>query len=492
MKNDFENSIKTLSSRARRVLADLSVTDTDSFLKITIDDLIKIRSCGKKTIAEIGALQESLSGSIQTSQISNALPECENILPDAFEALLGILSKRTKNILKSLSIKDLKAFLMLNSDQLFNCRHCGQKTINEILNIQSGIKSFVLHQINEKGVLKPEELIKAPCFNRISTVGKNGNTGDIQDIFADVNNPTLCLTRWVNELSHSKKQSKAFKLRKGMIGSPPMTLDAIGEQIGVTKERVRQMIIQTEKAATSRQHRLKPLMDAALSIVKTNSGMVSLEELIRMMLCKGKDGEKLKYATGLIKFFAGLKIWTDQGLKLENKIVFLNDSSNFLVLHLTSIIEEVASNCADEKIDDKLWSIDSQLLKDSLTKKLPTTNEVQTIGALSDAILDRVLEQLQNKVKNYNGRVYSLILWKLRFGNVTQVLDAALHWIDKPAHYREVYEYAHKWRPDISEVNAYAVLIKVKMHSYGIGVFLCIRIISIYLKILSGRWKNGS
>jgi hypothetical protein len=38
------------------------------------------------------------------------------------------------------------------------------------------------------------------------------------------------------------------------------------------------------------------------------------------------------------------------------------------------------------------------------------------------------------------------------------VLDAALHWIGQPAHYREVYEYALKWRPDISEVNAYAIL----------------------------------
>jgi hypothetical protein len=51
---------------------------------------------------------------------------------------------------------------MVNSDQLIQCRHCGQKTINEILTIQSGIKSFILHQIDEKGFLKPEELIKAP------------------------------------------------------------------------------------------------------------------------------------------------------------------------------------------------------------------------------------------------------------------------------------------------------------------------------------------
>jgi hypothetical protein len=95
------------------------------------------------------------------------------------------------------------------------------------------------------------------------------------------------------------------------------------------------------------------------------------------------------------KIFSGLKMWTDQGLKLENNIVFLNDSSNFLVLHLTNIIKEVASTYADEKIDEKLWNLDSQLLKDSLIKKLPTTNEAQTINTISDALFDNVLENFQ-------------------------------------------------------------------------------------------------
>jgi hypothetical protein len=307
MKNNFENSIKSLSSRAKQVLSNLGVTDKDSFLNITRDELIKFRGCGKKTITEIETLQQSLSGSIKTSRISNALTEYEYNSPDAFDVLLGVLSKRSRNILKSLLINDLKAFLMLNSDQLIQCRHCGKKTISEILTIQSEIKSFILHQIDEKGFLKPEELIKAPCFNRISTVGRKENSGDIQDIFANIHNPAPWLYRWINELSQSKKKAQTFMLRQGMTGSPPMTLNAIGEQIGITKERVRQVVIQVEKAATNQQHRLKPLMDAASGIVETNGGMLSLDELTRMLLCKGQDGEQLKHATGLIKFFTGLQ-----------------------------------------------------------------------------------------------------------------------------------------------------------------------------------------
>jgi hypothetical protein len=136
----------------------------------------------------------------------------------------------------------------------------------------------------------------------------------------------------------------------------------------------------------------------------------------------------------------------------------LNERSQLLINHLTSIVEDIASTCADEKIDEKLWSIDKQLLKDSLIKKLPTKNETQTIITISDTLFDTVLGKLENKLKRYEGRVYSLMLWKVRFGNATQVLDAALRWLGKPAHYREVYEYALRWRPDISGVNAYAIL----------------------------------
>ncbi|MFO8086669.1 MAG: hypothetical protein R6T91_02530 [Bacteroidales bacterium] len=120
MNNDFENTIKTLSSRTKRILADLSVKDKESLLKITHEDLIKIRGCGKKTIEEIVALQESLGETVKTTQALNALPEFEKIPSGAFEALLGILSKRARNILKKLGIKDLKTFMLVKSDQLFN------------------------------------------------------------------------------------------------------------------------------------------------------------------------------------------------------------------------------------------------------------------------------------------------------------------------------------------------------------------------------------
>lgn len=106
MRSDFESIIKNLSSRAKRVMADLSVKDIETLLKITPKDLIKIRGCGKKTIEEIEALQESLSETSKTSQKSDVLPELIMTPSGVFEALLGIPSKRAINILKKMGIND--------------------------------------------------------------------------------------------------------------------------------------------------------------------------------------------------------------------------------------------------------------------------------------------------------------------------------------------------------------------------------------------------
>lgn len=83
-----------------------------------------------------------------------------------------------------------------------------------------------------------------------------------------------------------------------MLGLAPMTLDRVGKQVGrVSRERARQMESAVEKraAAQFQQKRLRPLIDAAASIVQRRGGMVALDKLTKAVLCKGKDGDQLTY-----------------------------------------------------------------------------------------------------------------------------------------------------------------------------------------------------
>lgn len=61
-------------------------------------------------------------------------------------------------------------------------------------------------------------------------------------------------------------------------------------------------------------------------------------------------------------------------------------------------------------------------------------------------------------LKAHKDRVYSISLWRLRFGNITQMLDTALRQMGKPSHYTEVAKNMHIWRTGFSERNAHAAL----------------------------------
>jgi len=122
------------------------------------------------------------------------------------------------------------------------------------------------------------------------------------------------------------------------------------------------------------------------------------------------------------------------------------------------MIMGVASAAADEQHSHELWSIDREGLKKALRESAVTISGTSPLANISDALLDAVLRQCRMQLKAHKDRVYSVGLWRLRFGNIIQMLDAVLQHIGKPAHFSEVAEHACKWRPGLSERNVHAAL----------------------------------
>jgi RNA polymerase primary sigma factor len=86
------------------------------------------------------------------------------------------------------------------------------------------------------------------------TGGGGGRSGDeemsISDIVADTHNPTpdesVCGSDELRQLGElldafDERAAKILKLRYGLEGQDPMTLKQIGQHIGLTRERVRQI-----------------------------------------------------------------------------------------------------------------------------------------------------------------------------------------------------------------------------------------------------------
>jgi len=571
---DFEGLLENLSVRAKRVLADLAITDVSSLLRLTQKELIQVWNCGKKTLAELVALQSKLRLQYKwenTPALKNNL-DYDKAPIEVFEAVQNVLKARSVGVLRKIGIDSLNSFMMLNIEQLLMCKNCGPKTANEILRIQADIAKFAREISQKPKDFQPEQLLAAPClrgtdisFSKLrlrieqeaiqelkdelryndesmevfeaikstlsirgahvlEALGVNSTTSfmtlnieellkcrncgrktakeilriqaDIavfardliresndfqveqllaapclagittdqenakseEGIFADVEDPAPWLFKWIRGLARSEKQATAFMLRYGMLGRAPMTLEAIGNILKITRERVRQLVKKIEESATyHQQERLSPLITSATEIVQQRGGIVTLAELTKALFCKGKDGDQLLNATKLVQFFSIFPAWRNAGLRLQDDIVS-NSTSQILVLRLTGVIEEVASTLADEKHNGNLWSIDRRRLKDALIERVSIVSELSSLADISDALLDTVINQCRDRVRAYKGRVYSADLWHLRFGNIIKMLDIILYRVGKPVHFKEVTELASKWRPNISENNVHSNL----------------------------------
>lgn len=461
----LESITENLSIRAKRVLVNLGVKDEVSLLRITRDDLKMVWSCGKKTIAEIEVLQSKLRPKNEQEIIKaqrNTL-DFANAPKEVFHAVQSILGVRGLHVMEDLNVDNLGAFMMLQKGHLLKCRNCGRKTADEIIRIQTGIIDFAHDSLQNYSKFQPEQLLAAPCLFNNKSDQNESNT--VEGVFVDADNPAPWLADWVRSLSRSEKQAHAFMLRKGMLGFTPMTLELVGEKVGgVSRERARQMEVALEKRASTplQQHRLRPLIDLIATKVKLNGGMIGLNELTKDVLSKGENGKQLMFATELLSFFSTLKVWRDAGLKLRKDGLVSHEDSRSIIHQLVKIIEDVASANADERHADELWSIDRKTLKEALQKNFATKYGRSQLVNISDALLDTILKQCRKRLKAHKDRVYSISLWLLRFGNITQMMDTVLLQMGKPSHFTEVAKYMHIWRTGFSERNAHAALDRSK------------------------------
>ncbi len=479
---EYGNEIFYLSSRARKILVRLGVQDISGLLNLTYSDLSKTWSCGVKTIEEILAFQKKMRSINYHESINNDILSSEknggedsvkgiylhNIDDDiariegkdkVIDAVKAVLSVRANSTLEKLSINTLEEFMHLSRERLLHSENCGRKTTDEILNFITNIEEFIRNHVNGTGKIKADKILAAPFFRIIDSSQENAEKSI--EFFIDTENPAYWLIEWIRSLTRTKSPSQAFLLRKGMLGYPPMTLDQVGHEIGgVTRERARQMDKSVEKKiyAPHQQKRLQPLFELAVTIVKQRGGIIGVGDLVQDLLCKGKDGENLRYASELIMFLSTLKEWKRTGLLIDSDGCVRVGESRFLVKYLASVLEEVALSTADERHSNILWSIERECLKVALLKRAASISSATVIQNLSDVLLDNIIKLSKEKVKAHKNRIYSLDLWNLRFGRSTKLVDAVLRQFKEPVHFSKLAESVRKWNPIFSDNNTHAAL----------------------------------
>ncbi len=287
------------------------------------------------------------------------------------------------------------------------------------------------------------------------------------DKLIDPNTPFPSIDKWVSDISQkffrkAEQTKKVFMLRMGMLGSPPKTLEQIGEQIGITRERVRQIINKMKRLACHpiRRKRLQPLIIRALEIVDSKGGKIDNTTLVSLLLAHGAGGEMLKFATPFTDFLSSLREWENSGLKIgENGVVF-TDRFDETFTAIAPVIEKIAGENADEIINVNLWSIDFETLKKMITTWFNVKHPNNKLLELSDTVIRAALSLRDSQVKKIDNRVYSYDLWSLRFKKLSNIVETILRNSRKAMHFSEVYSEIKKYRTDdsFSKNNVHATL----------------------------------
>jgi DNA-directed RNA polymerase alpha subunit len=516
----FDAVVESLSVRGAGLLEKMAVDNLGDFLHLGEDEMRRYGNCGPKTAAEIVRMQNGildyanelaarspdfnpaqllgapcLSGRSSTEASSSRAPASsadyddtakyrtmaalgkpfrfDLAPPEVFEAVKDCLSVRGVGLLGKLGVETLRAFLDLKQKAMRANRNCGRKTAEEIGRMQAGILEYTSELAAQSPDFDLRQLLGAPCLSGWSD--NNADAARAGATLVDMDNPAEWLLEWVRGLARKPREAQAFLLRTGMLGSAPMTLERVGQKVGgVTRERVRQLVdsLAQRAAGPHQQHRLRPLFDAMATVVTKYGGLMKVRELIEVVLCRGREGQQLREATGLIEFFSTLPIWQEAGLRLESEGLVSSERARDLIARLADEIVDLARTTADERLSDDLWSVDADRLKETV-RILAHVAGLSVDEFAVNALFDIGLRKRSGEVVEDGGRLYSTDLWWLRSGDVSKVAATVLRKMGGPAHHSAVTDRIRAAGREVCDVTVHnSLLDSDDVLSWGPGVFL--------------------
>jgi len=131
-----EGKLPPLSRRAREVLFQLGLEETNDLSSLTMDEIMAIPGTGPKTVLEVLTLKYSRPFEIQVLDWSKT----EKLY--IFELILRSLSSRACSMLDKLGIRDFESFVAMNPLHVLTSDSSGKKTFDEVSELQMRIRSL--------------------------------------------------------------------------------------------------------------------------------------------------------------------------------------------------------------------------------------------------------------------------------------------------------------------------------------------------------------
>lgn len=313
---------ETLSVRAQHTLVALEIRDAKKLMELPVDALNSTQHCGVKTSKEILKLRNNLrADKYGVSGTLEDMVEGEECFSGelgvlAINAILDGLNCRTKALLERLNVRTVDSFVRLSLLSIPDERGAGKVTLAEI----HQMKTIAISFMNGSKEIKQKDIFAKFC-ERIfkEKISKS------QEWLLDPDYPCAAFRQWAKTVSRgNKRREKAFLMRMGLTGKKAMTLEAIGNWSGITRERVRQLNVEFKDDAQWRVHRdrLKLIIERIAKTVRKHGGRMTKEELLNTIAEDSAQGKKLFHAKPFLSFISDFEVWKQTGLQADKLNVF--------------------------------------------------------------------------------------------------------------------------------------------------------------------------
>lgn len=219
-----------------------------------------------------------------------------------------------------------------------------------------------------------------------------------------------------------ERSREITKKRFGLVHDEPETLEKIGRDYGITRERVRQIVADTLKKVSGRINDLsfEQAKEEIIFTIKSNSGIIKETELLKY-LCR--DDNKEANALVFLRECSGKILTADAG---GEKVWFLNRNK----LDKSGEIGLVAQNIL--KKSKKLFSDDDMI--ESVTSAKPELSKKEVVDYLNIFPLIKknkfgkwgMAEWIEISPKGTRERIYSILKEKgkpLHFTKIAGLID---------------------------------------------------------------------
>lgn len=254
-----------LSRRVLNALRAVGINTVRDLVKLRAEDILKLPAAGKKALLDVrGALAEvGLKLSSDGSNADGAAPVADPSVEDKSALDLDInslgLTLRTANALRAAGLRSIRDLVSLRTKDIRKMRAAGKKALWEIREALVDAGLGLADQADKRDEQKQLDLINAqPLTACERTLIEASQATSLEKE----------LSVFLRSVTGSDRNVEiVMKLMGWKGGQPPRTLESVGREFGVTRERVRQIGQQAER-------RLEEFRGKATFVQRTIAGLM--------------------------------------------------------------------------------------------------------------------------------------------------------------------------------------------------------------------------